>query len=122
VSRRSYRAARQLGAHGPVGIALLRLTWMASAAAVHLISGAGRVPFAPYLAGSVLGLTPVMASLGGVGGLVRRALLAPSAWHWAIAAGAALLLVGAAGVLRTVLLMRQFSTSVSRQRQRAEFG
>lgn len=122
VSRRSSRAVRQLSTHGRTGIALLRLTSMASAAAVHLINGAGRTPFGPYLSGSMLGLTPVMVSLALLGGLVRRAILVPSVAHWAMAGGTALLLAGAAGVLRTVLLMRQFSPSVSRQRQRAEFG
>lgn len=122
VSRRSARAVRQLATHGRTGIALLRLTPMAGAAAVHLIGGAGRTPFGAYLTGSMLGLTPVAVSLALLGSLVRRALLAPSVAHWAMAGGAALLLAGAAGVLRTVLLLRQFAPSVARQRQRAEFG
>jgi hypothetical protein len=35
---------------------------------------------------------------------------------------AAILLTAAAAILRTLLLIRQFAPSVSRQRARAEFG
>ena len=122
MSRRSYRSARQLGARGVVGVIVLRLASVASAGSVHLLCGAGRVPFAAYLAGTLIGLTPVVAALSGLGGLLRQALLHPSVSNGAITIGAALLLIGAAAGLRTFLLIRQFAPSFSLHRDRAEFG
>lgn len=122
ISRRSYRSARQLGARGVLGVIVLRLASVASAGSVHLLCGAGRVPFAAFIAGSVIGLTPAIAALSSLGGLLRRALLYPSVSNGVLVIGAALLLVGFAAALRTVLLLRQFAPSVSLQRDRAEFG
>ena len=45
VSRRSYRSVRQLGARGVLGVLVLRLSSVASTGAIHLLCGAGRVPF-----------------------------------------------------------------------------
>ena len=122
MSRRSYRSIRQLGARGVGGVAILRLVSIASAGAVHLVCGAVRVPVAVYLAGSLLGLTPIVVALSAVGALVRAAILQPSWASWSAVGGIALVLVGLAFALRTVLLLRQFSPTVSRQRERAEFG
>ena len=122
MSRRSYRSARQLGARGVVGVIVLRLASVASAGSIHLLCGAGRVPFAAYLAGTFIGLMPVVAALSGLGGLLRQALLHPSVSNGAITIGTALLLIGAAAGLRTFLLIRQFAPSFSSHRNRAEFG
>ena len=104
MSRRSYRSARQLGAQGVVGVIVLRLASVASAGSVHLLCGAGRVPFAAYMAGTVIGLTPAIAALSGLGGLLRHTLLHPSVSNGAITIGAAVLLIGVAAGLRTFLL------------------
>jgi phospholipase D1/2 len=122
MSRRSYRSARQLGARGVAGVIVLRLASVASAGSVHLLCGAGRVPFAAYMAGTVIGLIPVVAALSGLGGLLRRMLLDPSVANGAITVGAALLLIAFAVGLRAFLLIRQFAPSVSHHRDRAEFG
>jgi len=122
MSRRSYRSARQLGGRGVLGIVVLRLASVASAGSIHLLCGAGRVPFMIFMVGTLVGLAPAMFALVGLGTLVRRALLHPSLENVAIIGGAALLLGAAAAVLRTFLLVRQFSPSVSGQRHRAEFG
>ncbi len=122
MTRRSYRSIRQLGARGVGGVAILRLVSIASAGAVHLVCGAVGVPVAAYLAGSLIGLTPIVVALSAVGALVRVAILQPSWASWSLVGGIALVLVGLASALRTVLLLRQFSPTVSQQRQRAEFG
>jgi phospholipase D1/2 len=122
MSRRSYRSGRQLGARGVLGVAVLRLSSVASAGSIHLLSGAWRIPFATYVAGTILGLTPVMAALSGLGGLLRETLLHPSIWNGLLTIGAGLLLIALAGGLRAVLLVRQFAPSVSSHRNRAEFG
>ena len=122
VRRRSYRSARQLGRRGVAGIVVLRLASVASAGSIHLLCGAGRVPFMTYLAGTAIGLTPAMIALCGVGALVRRALLHPSLENVAMIGAAAVLLSVLATGLRTALLVRQFSPSTSHQRRRAEFG
>ncbi len=122
ISRRSYRSVRQVGARGVLGVIMLRLASVASAGAVHLLCGAGRVPFGAYLIGSAIALTPVVFLLAGLGGLVRDTLLHPSMSNGAIMVGAALFVVAAAAGLRALLLMRQFAPSVSLQRDRAEFG
>ena len=122
MTRRAYRSARQLGAHGLGGVVILRLASIASAGSVHLLCGAARVPFAAYMAGSLIGLTLVVVALSTVGGLVRTAILQPSWPTGLTAAGAALAVAGLAAGLRTVLLLRQFSPSWRRQRERAEFG
>ncbi len=122
MSRRSYRSARQLGRRGVAGIVVLRLASVASAGSIHLLCGAGRIPFATYLAGTLIGLAPVIVALSGLGGVLRSALLRPSVETAMIGIGAAVLLGVLAAGLRTFLLVRQFSPSMSGQRNRAEFG
>jgi uncharacterized membrane protein YdjX (TVP38/TMEM64 family) len=122
ISRRAYRSVRQLGARGVMGVLVLRLASVASAGSIHLLCGAGRVPFVPYLAGTAIGLVPAVAVLTGVGALVRDTVLHPSITNGVMTVGAALLVAAGAAVLRTFLLIRQFAPSVSSQRTRAEFG
>jgi phosphatidylserine/phosphatidylglycerophosphate/cardiolipin synthase-like enzyme/uncharacterized membrane protein YdjX (TVP38/TMEM64 family) len=122
ISRRSYRSARQLGAHGVIGVLVLRLASVASAGSIHLLCGAGRVPFATYMIGTVIGMIPAIAALTGLGALLRYTLLNPSISTGMMTIGAVLLLAALAAGLRTFLLIRQFAPSVSRQRARAEFG
>ena len=122
VSRRSYKSVRQLGARGVMGVLVLRLASVASAGAIHLLCGAGRVPFAAFLAGTAIGLIPAVAALTGLGALVRHTMLHPSITNALITVGAALALTACAVTLRTFLLIRQFAPSVSGHRARAEFG
>ena len=122
ISRRSYRSIRQLSARGVGGLVMLRLANVASAGAIHLLCGAGRVPFATYLTGTIIGLTPAIVALCWLGGLLRQTLLNPSVSNGFATIGAALLLIVVASGLRTVLLIRQFAPAVSSHRSRAEFG
>jgi uncharacterized membrane protein YdjX (TVP38/TMEM64 family) len=122
MSRRSYRSARQLGARGLMGVLVLRLASVATSGTIHLLCGAGRVPFAAYMAGTLLAFAPAVVALAGLGALLRQALLEPTLSHGLTAMGAALLLTALAAGLRTLLLIRQFAPSVSRHRARAEFG
>jgi phospholipase D1/2 len=122
LSQRSYRSIRQLGSRSIAGVVALHLAAVASAGAIHLSSGAGRVPFLTYLGGAAIGLVPSVAALSGLGGLLRRTLLDPSIANASITIGAALVLLLIAAALRTVLLIRQFAPSVSGHRGRAEFG
>jgi len=122
LSRRSYRSIRQLGSRRMAGVTALHLAAVASAGAIHLLSGAGRVPFLTYLGGAAIGLVPVVIALSTLGGLLRRTLLAPSIANASVTIGAALLLLLLAAALRAVLLIRQFAPSVSGHRDRAEFG
>jgi uncharacterized membrane protein YdjX (TVP38/TMEM64 family) len=121
-SRRSYRSIRQLGASDVMGVAVLRLASVASAGSVHLLCGAGRVPFARYLLGTAIGLTPMTAALAGLGALVRQTLVDPSIAGAVLTGAAALAVAAAIAMLRTIVLVRQFAPSVSNQRARAEFG
>ena len=57
-SRRSYRSVRQVGAHGIIGVIVLRLSSVASTGAIHLLCGAGRVPFWTFMAGTIIGGVP----------------------------------------------------------------
>ena len=59
-----------------MGVLVLRLASVASAGSIHLLCGAGRVPFVSYLAGTAIGLVPAIAALTGLGALVRHTLLA----------------------------------------------
>jgi phosphatidylserine/phosphatidylglycerophosphate/cardiolipin synthase-like enzyme/uncharacterized membrane protein YdjX (TVP38/TMEM64 family) len=122
MSRRAYRSARQLGAQGVFGVAMLRLASVASAGSIHLISGASRVPFATYLAGTAVGLAPLTFAFAGVGTLLHHTLRNPNASNVLITAGAAVLLVGVAAAVRAIVLVRRFAPSVARHRARAEFG
>jgi phosphatidylserine/phosphatidylglycerophosphate/cardiolipin synthase-like enzyme/uncharacterized membrane protein YdjX (TVP38/TMEM64 family) len=122
VSRRSYRSVRQLGARGVAGVIVLRLSSVASTGAIHLLSGAGRVPFLPYLAGTVIGITPAIIALSVLGGMLRDAVLRPSVANSIATIGAAMVLLLLAGVVRMLLLIRQFAPSVTDHRNRAEFG
>jgi phosphatidylserine/phosphatidylglycerophosphate/cardiolipin synthase-like enzyme/uncharacterized membrane protein YdjX (TVP38/TMEM64 family) len=122
ISPRSYRSVRQLSARGVVAVVLLRLASVASAGAIHMLSGAGRVPFARYLTGTVIALAPTVAVLSALGGLLRRTLLNPTVANGLITIGAAVLLFALVSSLRAVLLVRQFAPAVSSHRTRAEFG
>jgi uncharacterized membrane protein YdjX (TVP38/TMEM64 family) len=122
MSRRAYRSARQLGAQGTIGVAVLRLTSIASGLSVHLVCGATRVPIGAYLVGSAAGLAPAMFALAWVGSLLGAAVLEPG-WLNSLTAAAGVL--GAcvlAFALRTLLVARQFSPTMRRHREQAEFG
>jgi phosphatidylserine/phosphatidylglycerophosphate/cardiolipin synthase-like enzyme/uncharacterized membrane protein YdjX (TVP38/TMEM64 family) len=122
LSRRAYRSARQLGAHGAVGVAVLRLMSIASALSVNLVCGATRVPVGAFLLGSAAGLAPPMFVLAGVGSLLGTALREPS-WTNGLTAAAGVLGAGAlAFVVRALLVARQFSPTLRRHRAQAEFG
>jgi uncharacterized membrane protein YdjX (TVP38/TMEM64 family) len=101
---------------------VLRLSSVASAGSVHLLCGAGRVPFRTYIAGTLLGLAPAALALGVLGALLRQLLLHPSVANAMAAVGAAAVLLAAAAALRTFLLIRRFAPSVSTHRAQAEFG
>ena len=122
MSRRSYRSGRQLGARGIVGVIVLRLAGVASAGAIHLLCGAGRVPFTRYMVGTVIGLAPPIAVLTGLGALLRQTVTHPSLSSALTTIGATGLVIAAAAGLRTFLLIRQFAPSLTRHRGRAEFG
>lgn len=122
ISRRSYRSVRQLGAHGVIGVMVLRLSSVASSGAINLLCGAGRVPCAPYLAGTVIAMVPAILALSLLGGALRATLLNPSLSRAATTAGLAVALIAIAGVIRMFLLIRQFAPSMASHRGRAEFG
>jgi phospholipase D1/2 len=122
MTRRAYRSARQLGARGVIGVLVLRLASVATSGSIHLLCGAGRVPFSKFMAGTLLAFVPAIAALVGLGALLRRTLLVPTTSNVVLTIVAAILLTAAAAILRTLLLIRQFAPSVSRQRARAEFG
>jgi uncharacterized membrane protein YdjX (TVP38/TMEM64 family) len=113
---------RQLGARNVIGVLVLRLSSVASTGAVHLLCGAGRVPFTAYLTGTIIGMVPAIVALSTLGSVFREALIDPS-WSNAITTIAvAVLLIVLAGAVRTLLLIRQFAPSVAMHRDRAEFG
>jgi phosphatidylserine/phosphatidylglycerophosphate/cardiolipin synthase-like enzyme/uncharacterized membrane protein YdjX (TVP38/TMEM64 family) len=122
ISAPSYRSVRQLTGHGVRRIVTLRLANVASAASVNLLCGASRVRLAPYIAGTLIAVPPMMAALGAFGGLVRRAVLDPTLSNGAAVAGTALLLTGSVVALRAFLVIRHLAPVVSRHRDRAEFG
>jgi phosphatidylserine/phosphatidylglycerophosphate/cardiolipin synthase-like enzyme/uncharacterized membrane protein YdjX (TVP38/TMEM64 family) len=122
MSRRAYRSARQLGAHGAVGVAVLRLMSIASALSVNLVCGALRVPVAAYLVGSAAGLAAPMFVLAGVGSLLDTALREPDWVHGLTAAAGVLGACGLAFAVRALLVARQFSPAVRRHGAGAEFG
>jgi uncharacterized membrane protein YdjX (TVP38/TMEM64 family) len=87
-----------------------------------LLSGAAGVRFATYLVGTVLGLAPSIAALVWLGTLLRETILHPTLWNGLASIGAGVLLIGLAGGLRAVLLIRQFAPTMTGHRTRAEFG
>src|SRR5688572_26163712 len=118
VSPRSYRSIRQWGAQRVGDAVMLRLAAVASAGSVHLISGAGRLPFGAYLAGSAIALIPTIAAFTGLGALWQEAVLRPSVARISGTAAATIVLAAAAVALRAFLLIRRFAPSLSRQRER----
>jgi uncharacterized membrane protein YdjX (TVP38/TMEM64 family) len=122
ISRRAYRSAAQLHGRGVVDIAVLRLSRVAGGSAVDLICGAGRVPFARFIAGTLIAAAPTAVALAGLGGLLRWTALMPSPWHGLLTIGAAMLILAAGAILRTLLLIRQFAPAAAGHRRRSEFG
>ncbi|HET9368912.1 MAG TPA: VTT domain-containing protein [Vicinamibacterales bacterium] len=122
MSRRSYRSARQMGRQGLAGMVVLRLASLASNASVGMLAGAGRVSFGTYLLGTAIGLAPVTVVLAGFGALLGRTIGQPSIANGLVTIGAGLALIALAFAVRTLLLIRQFAPTLSRHRERAEFG
>jgi uncharacterized membrane protein YdjX (TVP38/TMEM64 family) len=122
ISGRAYRSVRQLGARGITGVIVLRLTSVANARSIDLLCGAGRVPLAYFAAGTLVGLTPAMIVLAGLGALLRRALLHSSTESALLVIAAAAAIVLAAAALRALLLARQFASSLRGHRAGAAFG
>ena len=122
VSRRSYRSVRQLGARDVIGVLVLRLSSVASTGAIHLLCGAGRVPFRAYMAGTIIGMVPAIVALSALGRVFRDAMLGPSLSNALTTIAVAVLLIVLASAIRTLLLIRQFAPSVAMHRDRAEFG
>jgi uncharacterized membrane protein YdjX (TVP38/TMEM64 family) len=103
-------------------VLVLRLASVATSGSIHLLCGAGRVHFSTFMAGTLLAFVPASAALAGLGALLRQTILDPVTSNVLLTIGGAILLTATAAVLRTLLLIRQFAPSVSRQRARAEFG
>jgi hypothetical protein len=82
---------------------------------------AGRVSLATFMAGTLAFLL-ALAGFAGLGALIRQTVREPTVRQALITIGAAILLAALGVVLRMLLRFRQFAPSVSRQRQRAEFG
>jgi phosphatidylserine/phosphatidylglycerophosphate/cardiolipin synthase-like enzyme/uncharacterized membrane protein YdjX (TVP38/TMEM64 family) len=122
MTRRSYRSARQLGAQGLAGVLVLRLASVASAGSIHLLCGAGRVPFLTYVLATLMGLAPAMFAVAGLGTLLRNTLMHPTVAAILLTVGAALTLVTFAALVRTVLLLRRLVPSLASHRSRAAFG
>jgi uncharacterized membrane protein YdjX (TVP38/TMEM64 family) len=122
VTGRSRQTVQELGAQGVMGVAMLRLAGVASAGAIHLLSGAYRVPFVAYLAGTVVGLLPAIAGLTTLGALLGDTLLEPSLGTAATTGAAALVIFTAALALRAFLLIRRFGPAMARHRARTELG
>jgi uncharacterized membrane protein YdjX (TVP38/TMEM64 family) len=122
MSRRAYRSARQLGAQGVGGVLVLRLASVASAGSIHLLCGAGRVPVSTYIVGTLIGLVPTVFAGAGLGNLMRYTLIVPTVSNLLLTVGAALLVVTAAALIRTLLLIRRFAPTLASHRTQAEFG
>jgi phosphatidylserine/phosphatidylglycerophosphate/cardiolipin synthase-like enzyme/uncharacterized membrane protein YdjX (TVP38/TMEM64 family) len=122
IGGRARRSSRQLGAEGIGGVVVFRLAGVASARAIHLICGAGGLPFGSYFAGTAIALAPGVGLLSGLGALLGRTLIDPSVSNAALTIAAGVGLVALAAGLRTFLLIRQFAPGLSRHRARAEFG
>jgi uncharacterized membrane protein YdjX (TVP38/TMEM64 family) len=103
-------------------VIVLRLSSVASAGAIHLLCGAGRLAFFTFMVGTVIGVAPVIVALSALGGLLRAALLHASISNGLATISAAVLLLILASAMRTFLLIRQFAPSVAGHRDRAEFG
>jgi hypothetical protein len=72
--------------------------------------------------GTFIGLLPTVLAVAGLGALVRDALVHPTLPNLLLAVGASLLLVTAAALIRTLLLIRRFAPTLASHRAQAEFG
>jgi phospholipase D1/2 len=122
ISRRALRMGRQLRGRGALDIAAMRVANATSAHAIHLLSGAGRVPFGAFLSGALVGGLPMVVLVSALGGLFRHTVLDASVWQAVVSTGVTELLVVAGAALRTVILIRQFAPAVAGHRRRTEFG
>ena len=101
---------------------VLRLTSVATSGSIHLMSGAGKVPFTTFITATLLAFIPAIVAFTGLGALLRLTLLEPTTVHVLLTIAVALLVTAGSAVLRTLLLIRQFAPSLTNQRARAEFG
>ena len=91
----------------------LRLANVASAGAIHLLCGAGRIPFSTFVTGTIIAAAPAIAALSGLGSLLRHTLLNPTVSNGLATIGAAVLLVAFVAGVRALVLIRQFAAAVS---------
>lgn len=122
VTSNAYRSVQQLGARGVTGMMTLRLSGIASAGAVHLLSGASRLRPVTYAAGTAIGLLPSVVALALLGALAGNTLLDPSVTRAFVTMASALGLLAGGLLFRTALLIRHFEPVVERERRRMAFG
>ena len=122
MSRRSYRSISQLECARRGGRDRAASGGVASAGAIHLLCGAGRVPFAAYMAGTALASRRRSPRSAGWAGCCGTRFCNPSISNGLIDHWRGRAPVRVASGLRAFLLIRQFAPSVSGHRGRAEFG
>jgi uncharacterized membrane protein YdjX (TVP38/TMEM64 family) len=122
IGRRAYRVGRELPGRGALSVAVLRLISVFSAASIHLLCGATRLPLRAYAAGTIAALVPVVIVLSLLGGLLRRAILVPGPGSTITTIVAAVVLAGVALRVRRNLLVKRVHVARAEQQARAEFG
>ena len=122
IGRRAYGLWRELRSNGATSIAMMRLLSVTSPTAVHLLSGAARVPLREYWRGTWIGFAPKILVLGLLGGMLRRVLLHPGPIAVAVTTALCLVLALAVLRLRRSLLDERLAAARQDQEARARYG
>jgi len=108
--RRLHRVSEALGRRGLLSAAAIRLVPLAPFTVVNVVAGASHIRFRDFALGTVLGMAPGTALLALLTDRTAAALREPDPGHLALAALAAVLLVGASLALRHLLVRRSRDT------------
>ncbi len=122
IGRRAYRAWRELPGRGATSVAVLRLVSVFSAASIHLLCGAARLPVRAYVIGTAAAFVPVVLVLSLLGGLLRHAIREPGPWSATITIAAAVLFAAVVLRVRRNLLIKRLHAVQAEQEARALFG
>jgi phospholipase D1/2 len=122
IGRRAYRVWGGLPDRGAVAVGVLRMISVFSAASIHLLCGAARVPFRAYAIGTAGAFVPVVLVLSLMGGMLRHAIRRPSDWNTTFTIVVAVLLAGVVLRARRNLLVKRLHVARAEQEARAVYG
>jgi uncharacterized membrane protein YdjX (TVP38/TMEM64 family) len=117
-----HRIWLRLRVPGFMTVGVLHVMAVAAAQRIHLLAGAARLGVRDFAVGTLLGLLPMLLTLGVLAVLVRRLLLHPGPVIAVVTGALVLALAITARRLRALFIRRRFGPVLAEHRERDVFG